>query len=190
MCQYIVKFFDRMPDSDGLERIKSGEMKLDVAIPKFHLPAHVSDCHANYSLNNIPGVGCVDGEVVERNWATSNKAAGSTIDMGPGARKDTLNGFFGDLNWRRITRLGTSSIQWSRLAVFIVYIGKSLLDKMRTALLEYLIQRKLFEDNEKGWREDGKEIETWNDEVLRWERTPKKWLAGELNPYHPRVKST
>jgi hypothetical protein len=114
MCQYIIKFFDRMPDSDGLKRIKSGEMKLDVAIPKFHLPAHVSDCHADYSLNNIPGVGRVDGEVVERNWATLNKAAGSTTDMGPGARKDTLNGFFGDLNWRRITRLGASSIPSSR----------------------------------------------------------------------------
>jgi hypothetical protein len=74
--------------------------------------------------------------------------------------------------------------------VVILYIGKSLLDKMRTALIEYSIQRRLFEDNEKGWREDGKEIETWKDEVLRWERMPKKWLAGESNPYHPRVKST
>jgi hypothetical protein len=109
MCQYIVKFFDCMPDSEGLQRIRSGEMKLDVAVPKFHLPAHVSECHADYSLNNILGVGRVDGEVVEQNWATSNKAASSTIDIGPGARKDTLNGFFGALNWRRITRLGTLS---------------------------------------------------------------------------------
>jgi hypothetical protein len=108
MCQYIIKFFERMLDSEGLQRIKSGETKLNVAVPKFHLPAHVSDCHADYSLNNLPGVGHVDGEVIERNWATSNKAAGSTVDMGPGARKDTLNGFFGALNWRKITSLGVS----------------------------------------------------------------------------------
>jgi hypothetical protein len=81
-------------------------MNFDVAVPKFHLPAHVKECHADYSLNNLPGVGRLDGEVPERNWAMSNKASGSTVDMGPGARKDTLNGFFGSLNWRRITRMG------------------------------------------------------------------------------------
>jgi hypothetical protein len=60
----------------------------------------------DYSLNNLPGVRRVDGEANERNWAASNKAAGSTIDMGPGARKDTLNGFFSALNWRKTIRLG------------------------------------------------------------------------------------
>jgi hypothetical protein len=106
MCQYITKFLTRMPFSEGLARIQTGIMNFDVAVPKFHLPAHVKECHADYSLNNLPGVGRLDGEVPERNWAMSNKASGSTVDMGPGARKDTLNGFFGSLNWRRITRMG------------------------------------------------------------------------------------
>jgi hypothetical protein len=106
MCQYIINLFKRLPPSDALRKIESGELQLDVAIPKFHLPAHVPDCHADFSLNNLPGVGRVDGEANERNWAASNKAAGSTVDMGPGARKDTLNGFFSALNWRKTIRLG------------------------------------------------------------------------------------
>jgi hypothetical protein len=60
---------------------------------------------------------------------------------------------------------------------------------MRTALIEYSRQRRLFEENENGWRESGKEVDSWNDEVQRWEQMPKKWLAGETNPYRPRVKS-
>jgi hypothetical protein len=106
MCQYILKIFDRLPDSDGLSRIQSGETKLDVAVPKFHLAAHVGECRSDMALNNIPGAGRVDGEEPERSWAISNKAASSTVDMGPGARKDTLNGFFGMANWRRTVCFG------------------------------------------------------------------------------------
>jgi hypothetical protein len=109
MCQYIINLFKRLPPSDALHKIESGKLQFDIAIPKFHLPAHVSDCHADFSLNNLPGVRRVDGEANERNWAASNKAAGSTVDMGPGARKDTLNGFFSALNWRKTIRLGMYS---------------------------------------------------------------------------------
>jgi hypothetical protein len=108
MCQYIINLFKRLLPSDALQQIETGKLAFDIAIPKFYLLAHVSDCHADYSLNNLSGVGRVDGEANERNWAASNKAAGSTIDMGPGARKDTLNGFFSALNWRKTIRLGGS----------------------------------------------------------------------------------
>jgi hypothetical protein len=60
---------------------------------------------------------------------------------------------------------------------------------MRTALIESLAQGRLFEENERGWRDDGKEVDAWKEEVSEWERTPKKWLSGETNPYRPRVKS-
>jgi hypothetical protein len=68
-------------------------------------------------------------------------------------------------------------------------LGKSLLEKMRTALLECSTQERLFEKNERGWRDDDKEVDIWKEEVLKWEGMPKKWLSGDANPYRPRVKS-
>ncbi|KIK62910.1 hypothetical protein GYMLUDRAFT_242000 [Collybiopsis luxurians FD-317 M1] len=47
------------------------------------------------------GVGCTDGEGVERNWSMQNALSGSTKKMGPGSRRDTLDDHFGDYNWRK-----------------------------------------------------------------------------------------
>jgi hypothetical protein len=190
MCQYIINLFNRLPPSDAFDQIRSGQLNFDIAIPKFHLPAHVPDCHADYSLNNLPGVGRVDGEANERNWATSNKAAGSTIDMGPGARKDTLNGFFGALNWRKRIRLGMYLTSITGDTSLKELVGKSLLVKMHEAVLERDLQQKLFRAMDHGWQLGGKHTETWLAEVQEWESRQRKWEAGDQNPYRPRVKRT
>ncbi|EIW81903.1 hypothetical protein CONPUDRAFT_54452, partial [Coniophora puteana RWD-64-598 SS2] len=75
-------------------------------VPKFHLPAHILSCRTRFSFNFTPGVGRTDGEAPERGWANINPVASSTKEMGPGHRKDTLNDFFGDWNWKKTTGLG------------------------------------------------------------------------------------
>ncbi|KIL54938.1 hypothetical protein M378DRAFT_46403, partial [Amanita muscaria Koide BX008] len=82
--------------------------QLQFLVPKFHLPAHVQYCQANFSFNFTPHVGRTDGEALERGWSAVNAIAGSTKQMGPGSRRDTLDDHFGDYNWRKVTSLATT----------------------------------------------------------------------------------
>ncbi|KAM6490384.1 hypothetical protein JOM56_014148, partial [Amanita muscaria] len=82
--------------------------QLQFLVPKFHLPAHVQYCQANFSFNFTPHVGRTDGEAPERGWSAVNAIAGSTKQMGPGSRRDTLDDHFGDYNWRKVTSLATT----------------------------------------------------------------------------------
>lgn len=74
---------------------------LQYFIPKWHMPAHQKECHANFSFHFTPWVGRTDGEAPERGWAAMNGLATSTKEMGPGSRRDTLDDHFGDYNWRK-----------------------------------------------------------------------------------------
>ena len=90
-----------------LNPISSGDVhELLYVVPKFHLAAHIYKCQVDYSLNLVPGVGRTDGEAPERGWSYINGAASSTKEMGPGSRRDTLDDYFGDYNWRKITQIG------------------------------------------------------------------------------------
>ena len=75
-------------------------------IPKFHIYAHGQKCQASHSLNFSRWVGRTDGENIERGWAWINLAALSTREMGPGARRDTLDDQWSFWNWRILVRLG------------------------------------------------------------------------------------
>jgi hypothetical protein len=186
MCQYIKKFFNRLPETEVLNQLKSGGIKFDVAVPKFHLPAHVRDCHADFSLNHLPGAGRVDGEAPERVWPITNQAAACTIDMGPGARKDTLNGIFGAANWRKVTRFGELFI----VSFWFVpmYPGRSLLSKLRTAISQRERQQEVYRANQEGWKTAKDEVDRWEAEVRIWESRTDKWNAELENPYRPRAQ--
>ncbi|KAF7322140.1 CxC2 domain-containing protein [Mycena kentingensis (nom. inval.)] len=71
-------------------------------IPKFHLPAHIERCNIDFSFDLTPHVGRTDGEAPERGWANVNPLASSTKEMGPGARRDTIDDHFNDWNHKKI----------------------------------------------------------------------------------------
>ncbi|KAJ7467369.1 hypothetical protein B0H11DRAFT_1732757 [Mycena galericulata] len=75
-------------------------------VPKFHLPAHIEECNLRFSFNLTRDVGQTDGEAPERGWANANPLAASTKEMGPGARRDTLDDHFNDWNYKKIIALG------------------------------------------------------------------------------------
>lgn len=85
------------------------EGSLRYAIPKYHFAGHKSLGHAWLSLNYLLGVGRTDGEEIERNWARHDATSGSTREMGPGSRHDTLEDHFGWANWLRLLGLGMLS---------------------------------------------------------------------------------
>lgn len=82
---------------------------LDFVIPKFHIMSHVKACHDKFSLNYRRGMARTDGENIERGWAWMNPASLSTREMGPGARRDTLDDQWNYWNWRILVQLGKCS---------------------------------------------------------------------------------
>ena len=76
------------------------------AIPKLHIWAHLPEDHAQFSLNLLPCVGRTAAEIIEWLWSQSNRAAPQTKKMGPGARADTLDDIFNNINRRTIDAFG------------------------------------------------------------------------------------
>ena len=98
-----------MTDTTYIPQILFTQLDIDMQflIPKFHLPAHILKCRADYSFNLTPCVGRTDGEAPERGWSEANSMAASTREMGPGSRCNTLDDHFGDRNWGKIVKMGT-----------------------------------------------------------------------------------
>lgn len=85
-------------------------------IPKFHFDAHQKKDHARYSFNYTKGAGRINGEGIERLWGWLKRGVGQTVEMGPGARHDVLDDFFGWSNFRKMVDIGTSALfLWGNL---------------------------------------------------------------------------
>ncbi|KAK7022232.1 CxC2 domain-containing protein [Favolaschia claudopus] len=108
ICQWSINVWPRLSkyQSDLHPRAGTGYRRWIFLVPKFHLPAHIEECNIRYSFNLTPYVGQTDGEAPERGWANANPLATSTKEMGPGARRDTLDDHFNDWNHKKIIALG------------------------------------------------------------------------------------
>ena len=101
-CQWCINFLLRLDQDSTPEFLRSSVLKkITFLVPKFHLEAHTTKCHAPYSFNYAVGVARTDGEVVERNWSLLNGIARSLSQMTPGGRSDTMDAFCNSLNWRK-----------------------------------------------------------------------------------------
>ena len=105
-CQWHKKLHQRMDNMPPSLQLNLHNQNVSFLVPKFHLPAHIASCQWSFSFNWMKGVGRTDGEEPERGWANLNAAASSTKDMGPGHRRDTLDDYMGDWNWKKLVRLG------------------------------------------------------------------------------------
>ncbi|KAK0505439.1 hypothetical protein EDD18DRAFT_1344252 [Armillaria luteobubalina] len=144
-----------------------------ILVPKFHLPAHISECQEEFSFNLEPKVGTSDGEVLERGWAASNLVASSTKEMGPGSRRDTLDDHWGDNNWRKC-----------------VNIGISLLRNIQEAVPQREEHRVTFETFSEtiAHSQGGMEcLKQWMESVEAWEKCRFSKIPIP-NPYVPTVK--
>ncbi|KAK0474993.1 hypothetical protein EDD18DRAFT_1367412 [Armillaria luteobubalina] len=144
-----------------------------ILVPKFHLPAHISECQEEFSFNLEPKVGTSDGEAPERGWAASNLVASSTKEMGPGSRRDTLDDHWGDNNWRKC-----------------VNIGISLLRNIQEAVPQREEHRVTFETFSEtiAHSQGGMEcLKQWTESVEAWEKRRFSKIPVP-NPYVPTVK--
>ncbi|KAL0948676.1 hypothetical protein HGRIS_010477 [Hohenbuehelia grisea] len=116
-CQWHKKFWKRNDSIPPHLKLDSSKHTLKFLVPKFHLPAHIDKCRDDFSFNYSPKVGRTDGEAPERGWSNINGAANMTKEMGPGARRDTLDDFYGDWNWKKTTRFGANLLYRMKNAV-------------------------------------------------------------------------
>ncbi|KAJ7315117.1 hypothetical protein DFH08DRAFT_715859 [Mycena albidolilacea] len=150
VCQWHKNIWTRLASYNPQLRERGGRRFYVWLIPKFHLPAHIEACNILFSFNLTPFVGQTDGEAPERGWANTNPLAGSTKEMGPGARRDALDDHFNDWNHKKIVGLGR----------FLLERVKKAVDNMRTHRLE------LFEA-ELGLPADV--VDAWTKEMELWE---------------------
>ncbi|KAG1886404.1 uncharacterized protein F5891DRAFT_1132498 [Suillus fuscotomentosus] len=109
-----------------------------------------------------------DGEAPEHGWANINPVTSSTKEMGPGARRDTLDDYFGDLNWKKV-----------------VGLGHAMLYKIKNALPERENHREAFEDLNDGLRgEYGAALKQWREQVEAWEYDP-----TQPNPFERKAET-
>ncbi|KAK6981487.1 CxC2 domain-containing protein [Favolaschia claudopus] len=134
-------------------------------IPKFHLPAHIEDCNVLFSFNLTPFIGQTDGEAPERGWSHINGFATSTKEMGPGARRDTLDDAFNDWNHKKI-----------------IALGKSLLEKIQKAVPNMTSHRLALLEAEAALPEEV--VTQWRAEMESWELDASKPNPFKLTEKH------
>ncbi|KAJ7182801.1 hypothetical protein C8R43DRAFT_1116421 [Mycena crocata] len=135
-------------------------------VPKFHLPAHIEACNLNFSFNLTRWVGRTDGEAPERGWANANPLAGSTKEMGPGARRDALDNHFNDWNYKKIIALGRVMLKKMEEAVPEMVETAAALTEMESALARAA---------------GGAE----SSPVVKWTEMARKWEAPPTAPTEP-----
>ncbi|KAF7968772.1 hypothetical protein HWV62_29344 [Athelia sp. TMB] len=150
-CQWSIHLLERMAKYPTEYQFDLSYVMLKFLVPKFHLPAHVERCQTAYSFNFMRYVGRTDGEAPERGWADINAVAGSTQEMGPGSRRDTLDDHFGDWNHRKIVAMS---------AIF--------LRKIKDAVPERAQQVDIFEELSENLPPES--VAKWTVAVEAWER--------------------
>ncbi|CUA78467.1 Phosphatidylinositol 3-kinase VPS34 [Rhizoctonia solani] len=96
-CHYKTNLFDRLKLVPPEIVIPEG-LDLVGAVPKWHLLGHKRECTIRYSLDNMPFVGRLEGEGVERFWSHLNQHSGSTSEQSPGYRTDSINNVIREWN--------------------------------------------------------------------------------------------
>ncbi|KAJ7017626.1 hypothetical protein C8F04DRAFT_1279060 [Mycena alexandri] len=163
-CQWHINIWNRMKDYDAQIHYDPRGKFMPFLVPKFHLPAHIEACNLLFSFNLTPGVGQTEGESPERGWANTNPLAGSTKEMGPGARRDTVDDHFNDWNHKNI-----------------VALGRTMLAKTTRAVPQMVETVEALADLEKSL--DEAVVMKWTDMAEKWEKS-----AANPNPFETMEK--
>ncbi|KAJ7058604.1 hypothetical protein C8F01DRAFT_990484 [Mycena amicta] len=90
-CQWEVHLRERVLNfAEDAGVIDLANFEIQFALPVWHAAAHEVLCQAEMSLSHVAGVGCTDGEGIERTWAVLNPISFATKEMGEGNRLNTI----------------------------------------------------------------------------------------------------
>ncbi|KIJ11640.1 hypothetical protein PAXINDRAFT_164080 [Paxillus involutus ATCC 200175] len=173
-CQWHKGLWGQMEMLPEYLQLDHKGLDITFLVPKFHLPAHITPCQSLFSFNWSPGMGCTDGEALERGWANINPMASSTKEMGPGHHHDTLDNHFSDWNWKKVISLGP----W-------------VLCKIQEAIPERNEHIEDYHELTQSLKvKYPKLLSQWQCEVEEWENDPSKpnpFVVKTESPLHPDV---
>ncbi|KAF9555064.1 hypothetical protein CPC08DRAFT_613657, partial [Agrocybe pediades] len=76
------------------------------AIGQFHVHGHQEACLYRFSTSFIPGVGMVDGEILETLWSNLNLISRSTRTATIAHRREIIDDHMRDSNFKKIINTG------------------------------------------------------------------------------------
>ncbi|KAJ6505093.1 hypothetical protein C8R45DRAFT_817502 [Mycena sanguinolenta] len=167
VCQWSINIWRRLSryKPELKERAGTGYRYWLWLIPKFHLPAHIEACNILYSFDLSPYVAQTDGEAPERGWANANPLAASTKEMGPGARRDTLDDHFNDWNHKKI-----------------VALGRVMLERIQKAVRQMMEKQEDLVETEASLPREN--VEAWTIAMELWEHNPKNPNPFDVKEKH------
>ena len=83
------------------------DVRIDAAIPSWHINGHGSSCRQNYYLGDMKGAGRTCEEEIETTWSHTNPLAASVREMAPAARHEALTDHWNGWNFRKIVGFRT-----------------------------------------------------------------------------------
>ncbi|KAJ3559217.1 hypothetical protein NM688_g477 [Phlebia brevispora] len=97
--QYFRNLFVQMEDFSSRLCTSISESSFIMKVLKEHLSTYEELCQGPYSLNYAHSIGTMNGEFLKHEWSVLNKAAPSVKEMGPSARRETLEDFCNFYNY-------------------------------------------------------------------------------------------
>lgn len=104
-CQYH-KHLSRRFESSQLLRKDVLQRIIHTAIGSFHVHGHKDTCYFRYSTLYVPGVGIIDGEILETLWSVLNEISRSIRTATLAHRAEVLDDHMNDSNWKKLVTVG------------------------------------------------------------------------------------
>jgi hypothetical protein len=102
-CQYSKHFHERVDQSPYLEI--NPDLTIVPGIGLWHVHGHQDSCFVRYASNFIPGIGRIDGEIMETLWAPLNLISPTARGMSTPHRKECLDFQMNDSNFCKMIRM-------------------------------------------------------------------------------------
>lgn len=103
-CSYMRKLYQRVHHNDLLNIPADIEIVPGIGI--WHVHGHQPQCFPRYAPLFIPGVGWVDGEIIETLWSILNIISASARTMSAPHRQELLDFQMNDSNFMKMIRMG------------------------------------------------------------------------------------
>lgn len=107
LCQYWKNLLLRFKNNPHVEMLAA--MEIARAIGMFHVHSHKDECFARFAPIYIPGMGMIDGEILESLWGVLNGTSDSIHSMSTAHRREYLDNQMNDSHWKKIVDIGITS---------------------------------------------------------------------------------
>lgn len=109
MCQYHDNLLRQFTEQSGLNLPDT--LTIIKASGLWHVHGHKEDCLYHFATTYIPGVGMVDGEILETLWSLLNRTSWLCRGMTTAHRTKVLDDHMSDSNWKKTINMGERIIK-------------------------------------------------------------------------------